>query len=71
MASYRKELFDRERQWLYSFIYYTRKISTRKQEEMQKIDRMKHRVVQVKFIPHFTGNNYIILAVEGDGIGEV
>lgn len=46
-------------------IYYTRKISIRKQEEIRKIDRMKHKAVQAKFIPHFTGNvlnsiNYLI-----------
>ncbi|MCL1932901.1 MAG: histidine kinase [Candidatus Azobacteroides sp.] len=37
-------------------IYYTRKISIRKGEEARKIDQMKHRAVQAKFIPHFTGN---------------
>lgn len=37
-------------------IYYTRKISIRKGEEMRKIDQMKHRAVQAKFIPHFTAN---------------
>ena len=37
-------------------IYYTRKISLRKEEEMRKIDYLKFRAVQANFIPHFTGN---------------
>ena len=46
-------------------IYYTRKITIRKEEEMRKIDQLKLRAVQAKFIPHFTGNvlnsiNYLI-----------
>ena len=45
--------------------YYTRKISIRKEEEKRKIDQLKHRAVQSKFIPHFTANvlnsiNYLI-----------
>jgi len=46
-------------------VYYTRKISIRKEEERRRIDQLKHRAVQAKFIPHFTGNvlnsiNYLI-----------
>ncbi|GHT66134.1 hypothetical protein AGMMS50239_27120 [Bacteroidia bacterium] len=46
-------------------IYYTRKISIRKQEEERRIDQLKYHAVQSKFIPHFTGNvlnsiNYLI-----------
>jgi len=46
-------------------IYFTRKISIRKEEENRQIDQLKHRAVRAKFIPHFTGNvlnsiNYLI-----------
>ena len=46
-------------------IYYTRKISIRKEEEKRMIEQLKHKAVQAKFIPHFTGNvlnsiNYLI-----------
>ena len=46
-------------------IYFTRKISIRKEEEKRMIDQLKHKAVQAKFIPHFTGNvlnsiNYLI-----------
>ena len=46
-------------------VYYTRKISIRKEEELRQIDQLKHRAVQAKFIPHFIGNvlnsiNYLI-----------
>ena len=37
-------------------IYYTRRISIRKEEEMRKIEQLKFRAVQANFIPHFTGN---------------
>jgi len=37
-------------------IYYTHKISIRKQEEARQIDQLKHKAVQAKFIPHFTRN---------------
>jgi len=45
--------------------YYTRKNMLRKEAERRQIDRLKHRAVQAKFIPHFTGNvlnsiNYLI-----------
>jgi LytS/YehU family sensor histidine kinase len=36
--------------------YYTRKSIIRKEEEKQHIAQLKHKAVQAKFIPHFTGN---------------
>ncbi|MCL2167583.1 MAG: histidine kinase [Lentimicrobiaceae bacterium] len=47
------------------FIYYTRKIIMRKEDEKRQIDQLKHRAIKAKFIPHFTGNvlnsiNYLI-----------
>ena len=41
---------------LLSITYWVRKISLKKQEEKQQIERLKYRAVQSKFIPHFTGN---------------
>ena len=46
-------------------IYYTRKITKQNEEELRKIEQLKYRAVQAKFIPHFTGNvlnsiNYLI-----------
>jgi two-component sensor histidine kinase len=46
-------------------IYFTRRISIRKEAEKRQIDHLKHRAVRAKFIPHFTGNvlntiNYLI-----------
>jgi hypothetical protein len=39
------------------FVYYfTRKSIIRKEAEKQHVAQLKHRVVQSKFIPHFTGN---------------
>jgi sensor histidine kinase YesM len=46
-------------------IYFTRKISIRKETEKREIEQLKYRAVRGKFIPHFTGNvlnsiNYLI-----------
>jgi hypothetical protein len=46
-------------------IFFTRKISIRKEEEKRRIENLKHRAVRAKFVPHFTGNvlntiNYFI-----------
>ena len=51
--------------FLFSIAYWARRLSIKKQEEKQKIERLKYRAVQSKFIPHFTGNvlnsiNYLI-----------
>ena len=41
---------------IFAIIYFTRKIILHKEEEKRQIDQLRHRAVQAKFIPHFTGN---------------
>jgi hypothetical protein len=41
---------------VFAVFYFMRKDIIRKEEEKRKIDHLRYRAVQAKFIPHFTGN---------------